>query len=252
MGADTIAQGKVSPRHADCVTPDHPAIAVTAMRIARCSSFPGSASESASRFGEALGDDEPRGGLDEGEVREGLREVAEVAGGLRVVLLREQPERRGRRYDALHEGARRLRLTHDRERRHEPEGADHEAALLAGEPVVDSALGEISSAVKIGRTALLAVVDEPSPEIVDTAMAEAGGTVIRRAVADVEAEIAAAEDAERKAKWEARKELMRGRREHDSAAVQAKMSELKGRLRHERERPAEAGGAPAAARGPAS
>ena len=48
---------------------------------------------SAGRFGEALGENDPRGSLDQGEVREGLREVAEVSAGLRVVLLRKQPER---------------------------------------------------------------------------------------------------------------------------------------------------------------
>ncbi len=49
-------------------------------------------------------------------------------------------------------------------------------------------------------------------------------------MADVEAEIAAAESAERKAKHEARKELARERREHDKADVQAKLDELKAKL----------------------
>jgi uncharacterized membrane protein len=94
----------------------------------------------------------------------------------------------------------------------------------------ESALGEISSSARIGHTALLAAVDERSPEVVDGAMSDLGGTVVRRSVADVEAELAAAEDAERKAKWEARKELMRGRREHNKAAVDAKVEELKAKL----------------------
>jgi uncharacterized membrane protein len=94
----------------------------------------------------------------------------------------------------------------------------------------DSALGAISSSVKIGHTALLAVVDEPNTEIVDTAMSDVGGAVARRPLADVEAEIAAAEDAERKAKREARKELYRTRRERDKATVNAKVEELKGKL----------------------
>jgi hypothetical protein len=75
-------------------------------------------------------------------------------------------------------------------------------------------------------------VDEPSTEVVAAAMAGVGGTVARRSVADVEAEIAAAEDAERKAKQEARKELHRQRREHDKAAVDAKVAELKAELHH--------------------
>ena len=102
----------------------------------------------------------------------------------------------------------------------------------AGE--ADTALGAISGSVKVGQTALLAVVDEPSTEVVAPAMADLGGTVARRSVADVEAEIAAAEDAERKAKQEARKELHRQRREHDKAAVDAKVAELKTKLHHGR------------------
>jgi uncharacterized membrane protein len=96
----------------------------------------------------------------------------------------------------------------------------------------DSALAQISGSAQVGHTALLAVVDERSPEVVDAAMAQIGGTVVRRSVADVEAEIAAAESAERKAKREARKELIRERDQHDKAAVQAKLEELKAKLHH--------------------
>jgi uncharacterized membrane protein len=96
----------------------------------------------------------------------------------------------------------------------------------------DSALGAISSSVKVGHSALLAVIDEPSTEIVDSAMSDLGGTIVRRPMAEVEAEIAAAEDAERKAKLEARKELHRARRDRDKAAVNAKVDELKGKLHH--------------------
>jgi uncharacterized membrane protein len=94
----------------------------------------------------------------------------------------------------------------------------------------ESALGAISSTVRIGTPTLVAVIGEQSPEVVDVAMSGLGGTVVRRPVADVEAEIAAAEEAERKAKREARKELIRGRHDHDKAAVKAKLDELKGKL----------------------
>jgi uncharacterized membrane protein len=96
----------------------------------------------------------------------------------------------------------------------------------------DTALGSISGSVKVGQIALLAVVDEPSTDVVTAAMADLGGTVARRSVADVEVEIAAGDDAERKAKQEARKELHRQRREHDKAAVNAKVAELKAKLHH--------------------
>ena len=94
----------------------------------------------------------------------------------------------------------------------------------------DSALGQISTSARFGHTALLAVVDERNPEVLDAAMSELGGTVVRRSVADVEAEIAAAEDAERKAKREARKELIRGRHEQNKTTVNAKVDELKAKL----------------------
>jgi hypothetical protein len=81
-------------------------------------------------------------------------------------------------------------------------------------------------------------------------MADIGGTVARRRVADVEAEIAAAEDAERKAKHEARKELDRARRERNKATVDAKLDELKGKLHHgQHSESAEADGATVATAG---
>ncbi|HSO97460.1 MAG TPA: DUF1269 domain-containing protein [Solirubrobacteraceae bacterium] len=52
----------------------------------------------------------------------------------------------------------------------------------------ESALGSISSAVTVGRTALLAVVAERSAAVIDAAMSELEGTVLRRSVDDVEAE----------------------------------------------------------------
>ena len=97
----------------------------------------------------------------------------------------------------------------------------------------ESALGSISSSVAVGRTALLAVVAEQSPEVIDTAMSGLGGTVLRRSVDDVEAEIAAAEKAERKAKREARKELLQSRQERDKAGIAAKLGELKAKLHHD-------------------
>ena len=57
---------------------------------------------------------------------------------------------------------------------------------LADMDETDSALGAISSAVQVGRTELLAVVLEQSPEAVDAAMSGVGGTVLRRPVAEVE------------------------------------------------------------------
>jgi len=95
---------------------------------------------------------------------------------------------------------------------------------------VETALGRLSESVEPGRTAVLAVVTEPSPEVVDAAMAALGGTVLRRSVYEVEAEVAAIEKAERKAAREAQLELMRSRRDESREAAHAKVEALKGKV----------------------
>src|SRR6476646_9234669 len=72
---------------------------------------------------QSLREDDPRGRLDEGEVREGLGHVAQVAAGPGFELLRIQAERRGDPEQAIHEGARPVDLAHDRQGGDEPEGA---------------------------------------------------------------------------------------------------------------------------------
>jgi uncharacterized membrane protein len=94
----------------------------------------------------------------------------------------------------------------------------------------ESVLGDISKQVQPNRTAVLAQVTEQSPEVIDTAMAKLGGEVLRRPVVDVEEEIAAAEDAERNAKREARKELQKARVEKTKENTHAKVEELKAKL----------------------
>jgi uncharacterized membrane protein len=96
----------------------------------------------------------------------------------------------------------------------------------------DSVLSQISASVQPGHTALLAQVSEQSPEVVDAAMAGLGGSVLRRAVDDVEAEIAAAEKAQRDAKREAARELRRGRRERGQQQVHTKVEQLKAKMPH--------------------
>jgi uncharacterized membrane protein len=94
----------------------------------------------------------------------------------------------------------------------------------------DSALATIAGSVKVGHTSLLAIVGEQSPDVVDNAMSGLGGTVVRRPVADVEAEIAAADAAERQAKREAHKQLVEARRDQSRAVVDAKLAELRAKL----------------------
>ena len=94
----------------------------------------------------------------------------------------------------------------------------------------ESVLGEISKQVQPTRTALLAQVTEQSPDVIDAAMARLGGEVMRRPAVDVEDEIAAAEEAQRNARREARKELHRARVEETKADAHAKVEELKSKL----------------------
>jgi uncharacterized membrane protein len=94
----------------------------------------------------------------------------------------------------------------------------------------ESVLSDISKTVRTDHTALLLQVTEQSPEVIDTAMARLGGSVLRRSVDDVEAEIAAAEKAQRAAKKEARKELRKARHEQRKEEIHAKIEELKAKL----------------------
>jgi hypothetical protein len=84
---------------------------------------------------------------------------------------------------------------------------------LADMDETDWELGAIFSAVKVGRTELLAVVLEQRPKWSMPPCLESPAPLLRRPVA----EVAAAEGAERKAKREAPKELFRARHEHDTA-----------------------------------
>ena len=94
----------------------------------------------------------------------------------------------------------------------------------------ESVLSDISKSVRGGLTALLAELTEPSSEVIDTAMARLGGTVLRRSVDEVEAEIAAAEKTQREAKKQAFKELHEARHKKDKGEIHAKVEELKAKL----------------------
>jgi len=94
----------------------------------------------------------------------------------------------------------------------------------------ESVLGDISKQVQPTRMAVLAQVTEQSPEVIDTAMARLGGEVMRRPLVDVEREIAAAREAQKKAKHEARKELHKAHAEKTKEDAHAKVEELKSKL----------------------
>ena len=103
------------------------------------------------------------------------------------------------------------------------------------EDATDSALADISKSVGVGSPSLLADVLETSPVAIDAAMANLGGTVVRRSGADVRAEIAAAEEAQREAKKKARKELREGRKKKQKDEIDAKLDALKTKLGRHKE-----------------
>jgi uncharacterized membrane protein len=94
----------------------------------------------------------------------------------------------------------------------------------------ESALADMSRFAQAGRTALLGQVAEQRPEVIDTAIAGLGGTAVRRSLDDLEAEIAAAEDAQRKARKAARRRLQEQRHEQLKEKTHTKVEELKAKL----------------------
>jgi uncharacterized membrane protein len=98
----------------------------------------------------------------------------------------------------------------------------------------DSVLSEMSRTVRVGHASVVAAVDEQGPEIVDSAIQRLDGKILRLPLADVEAEIAAAEEAQRAAKQAARKKLREERREERKEKIQEKIAELKAKLHIDR------------------
>lgn len=98
----------------------------------------------------------------------------------------------------------------------------------------ESALGEVSKTVQVGRNSLLAQVVEQSPDVLDSAMAQLGGTVLRRPVYEIEDEIARAQEAQRDAKKQANAKLREARHEKTREQAHAKVEELKSKLHLDR------------------
>src|SRR2546430_5618255 len=101
---------------------------------------------------------------------------------------------------------------------------------MADDDDTESALSDISRSVRVDRTGLIADANEQSPEVVDAAMARLGGAVVRRPLEEGQAEIAAAEDAQRAAAKEARKQLRQARRDQAEEKIEAKINELKAKI----------------------
>jgi uncharacterized membrane protein len=94
----------------------------------------------------------------------------------------------------------------------------------------DSVLGEISRAIPLGGTAVVAEVEEYAFEVVDVLMLELGGTVYRRPTELVLAEIEAAEDAYRTAQKEADRIVREQRKAERRQNAQERMADLKEKL----------------------
>jgi uncharacterized membrane protein len=95
----------------------------------------------------------------------------------------------------------------------------------------DEVLTQINAAINPGHTVLVAQVNEPTIEVLDKAMGDLGGVVIRKSEADVLTELDAAEDAAQAAQAAARKAIrekkmadVKEKREDRIAALKAKFS----------------------------
>jgi len=100
----------------------------------------------------------------------------------------------------------------------------------------ESVLAALSQEIRPGHDTLLVELREPSDhQVVDGVMESRSGSVLRRPVADVEAEIAAAEKAQHEARKKARRELRHEREEEHKEHVATKVAELKSKLPGRRE-----------------
>jgi len=93
----------------------------------------------------------------------------------------------------------------------------------------DEVLTQLNAAINPGHTVLVAQVNEPTVGVLDNAMGDLGGVVVRRSEADVLSELEAAEDAAHAAQAAARKTMrekkkaeIKEKREDRIAALKAK------------------------------
>lgn len=96
--------------------------------------------------------------------------------------------------------------------------------------VTDEVLSSVTDSLLPGTTALVADIDEPAPNVVDAVMEKVGGTVDRRPRADVEAELAAADEALQAARREAARVLRERRKAAGELTVGDRLSELKDKV----------------------
>ena len=91
----------------------------------------------------------------------------------------------------------------------------------------ESVLATMARVIEPGKTALIAHVTEPAVKVIDGEMERPGGEVIRRPVDEVEAEIAAVDEAARAAEAEARRKIREQKAAERKEKVDEKIESLK-------------------------
>lgn len=94
----------------------------------------------------------------------------------------------------------------------------------------EDVLASVTRQVPPGTTVLVADLDEPSRQVVDTAMVAEGGRIVRHPRADIEAEVAATEEAVQAARRAAERVLHERRKGIGEQTLGDKLSEAKERL----------------------
>ncbi len=94
------------------------------------------------------------------------------------------------------------------------------------------AIGHLSATVRIGTAALVADITETDVALVDAAMADLGGQVIRRPADVVLAELAAAEEASKAAELEALRVLREQHKAERREEREAQVADLRRKLRY--------------------
>ncbi|SHE25001.1 DUF1269 domain-containing protein [Actinomyces glycerinitolerans] len=94
-------------------------------------------------------------------------------------------------------------------------------------------IGDFSSRLPAGTTAIFAEVEEVTPEVLDGLAAAQGGTVLRRPAIEVLAELEAAEEAAKAADREASRVMREERRQERKEAWDERVARLKARFQRQ-------------------
>lgn len=94
----------------------------------------------------------------------------------------------------------------------------------------DALVSTVATRVPPGASALVADVEEPAPEVLDSVMRSLGGTPIRWQRQNIEAELAVAAEALEAAQGEARRVMRERRKAQGDETLTDKISELKDKV----------------------